>query len=481
MISTHVLVLSIFALILLVIGFMYSKQRRFAMKTKTKGVGVLFLLNNLSSLETGFHKFAKDTKSQDFVHMSVGSENALIAISPESAKFVLKTKQGIKKTFGDSTGLSSIKPWFTQNLLGVDTVDWGRHRAYYSPAFNSVAYKSYFSTFDKVVDDCLGVIGGHKEDFDMASIAHRFTLDLLGQAVFHHDFGLLKGQGDEYYEAYSTIMKTMFEDRRYMIAPWLEHLPLPTSKKFKKSIEIMAKLFRRLIDERQQAPVSKDIDILDHFIQARRLDTSGGLTDTELMSNMFILFLAGHDTTASSISWAFYELVRNPHLQEELSQEINKLLHGESPTSIEDLEKLEKLDCFIKENLRMHPPVSLILSRQASEDLEYKDITIPKGTRLFINVHSIHYGESWEEPEKFSLERFSPENTKGRDRFSYLPFSLGTRQCIGNNFSLIEQKLFLSKFIQKYRLSTPLTHILSDKKKGGFNTPLNVWVRVSVK
>jgi len=183
-------------------------------------------------------------------------------------------------------------------------------------------------------------------------------------------------------------------------------------------------------------------------------------------------FFAGHETTASALSAAMWELSKHAKIQEKIFQEISQHI-GKNPPTFEDLKKLEYLDQFISENLRVHP-ILFIASRVALEDLHYNGQFIPKGSRVGINIYHIHHSSDyWDDPYTFKPERFSPENFAGQAKFSYLPFSLGPRMCLGNHFSLIEQKLFLCRLLQTFEVLPAKSHPL---KLDLFDRPRTVWV-----
>lgn len=149
-----------------------------------------------------------------------------------------------------------------------------------------------------------------------------------------------------------------------------------------------------------------------------------------------------------------------PEIQDKIYQEIVQKVGTDKIPTESDLKQLTYLDCFIQEVLRLHTPVPVLETRIASEDIPYKNMIIPKGTRLGIFFQVLHTNpEIWKEPFEFKPERFLPENKKGRDHFVHVPFSAGLRQCMGMNFSLIEQRLFLTRLLQKYEVVGP------EKKK----------------
>jgi len=170
-----------------------------------------------------------------------------------------------------------------------------------------------------------------------------------------------------------------------------------------------------------------------------------------------MLFLAGHETTAVSLTWAFNCLRAYPDIQEKLHQEITeKIGHENFPTEVE-LNQLVYLDGFIQEVLRLHSPVPALGTRITTEDVPYKGMTIPKGSLVGLFFHMIQTNpEIWDDPLTFRPERWSPEERKGRNRYAHLPFSLGNRECIGKSFSLHEQRLFLARFLQKYKVIDPV-------------------------
>jgi len=216
------------------------------------------------------------------------------------------------------------------------------------------------------------------------------------------------------------------------------------------SVDSLKGLFQRIIDERKSG--KKYGDLLEHLLESAE---NYGLSPIELMSNIWIFFVAGHETTATALTWACVCLSSFPEVQEKVFQEIIGTIETEIP-KLEDLSKLTYLDCFIQEVLRMHPPIPLLPTRIAVEEVKFGNQVIPKNSVVCVGIDVIHKNPKyWSEPENFVPERFLAENKKGRHHYAHLPFSVGPRQCIGNNFSLIEQRLFLSRLLQKYRILPP--------------------------
>jgi len=198
--------------------------------------------------------------------------------------------------------------------------------------------------------------------------------------------------------------------------------------------------------------------VLSKLLQASAVDSGGegGLSDKELLANIWLFFLAGHETTARALTYELNCLRVYQDIQEKLYEEIKTNIGTEREPSETDIDKLVYLDAFIKEVLRTHTVVPVLRGRVATKDMKYKDMFIPKGTILGIHLQTLHTNpEYWEDPLKFNPDRFSEENRKGRQRFLHVPFGAGLRKCLGNTFSLKEQKLFLTRLLQKYRVVDP--------------------------
>ncbi|CEG64279.1 hypothetical protein RMATCC62417_01282 [Rhizopus microsporus] len=191
------------------------------------------------------------------------------------------------------------------------------------------------------------------------------------------------------------------------------------------------------------------------------------LTEEQLRHNIAVIFLAGHETTANTLAFCLYNLAKYKHVQDKLRKEVIEILGNEpvdvTPT-LEELKRMEYLNMVIKENLRLNGPADTVLPREAAEDVTLAGTFIPKGTLLNLDIGSIHRDPRvWKNPEEFIPERFGPNGEQGdHTGFTWIPFSSGSRQCIGMNFSLAEQRIFLAMTLKKYEIEIPKDSIHSD-------------------
>jgi cytochrome P450 len=186
-------------------------------------------------------------------------------------------------------------------------------------------------------------------------------------------------------------------------------------------------------------------------MSARDEETGGAMTDEQLRVEVTTFLLAGQETTSLALTWTWYLLSQHPPAQRRLEEEIDLVLNGRPP-EYSDLVNLPYMRMVIDEAMRLYPP-AWGFSRQALADDQLGGFRLPRGWLAFVIPYVLHRLPAfWEDPEAFDPERFSPERSADRSKFVYIPFGAGPRQCIGNQFALIETQLSVATFAQSYRL-----------------------------
>jgi len=192
-------------------------------------------------------------------------------------------------------------------------------------------------------------------------------------------------------------------------------------------------------------------DILGMLMQARDQKSGRAMPDRQLVNEIKTLIVAGHETTASTLSWIWYLLSQHPEVEEKLSDEINSLLESELP-EFGDLSKFTFTCRVIDETLRLYPAVWLI-TRRALNDDQLGDYFLPAGTEVYIPPYFIqrHPG-LWADPDRFNPDRFGPDHSNGRHPLAMLSFSAGPRNCIGEMLARIEMQIHLIMIAGRLRL-----------------------------
>lgn len=212
------------------------------------------------------------------------------------------------------------------------------------------------------------------------------------------------------------------------------------------------KLEQKLNNKADDSEKNKKMNFLDMLLLS---NVEGKpLSNSDIREEVDTFMFEGHDTTTSGISFTFYHLSQNKEVQQKVFEEVREVF-GDDPTSgvtHRQLQELKYLEMVIKESLRIHPSVPFI-GRRLTEDTLISGVTIPEGTNIIIPIYAIHHDEDvYPDPEKFDPERFSADAITGRNPYSYIPFSAGARNCIGQKFAMLEVKSIVSKMIRNYEL-----------------------------
>ncbi|KAI4464329.1 cytochrome p450 family 4 [Holotrichia oblita] len=197
--------------------------------------------------------------------------------------------------------------------------------------------------------------------------------------------------------------------------------------------------------------IKKRLSLLDMLLEAS--EDGKILSDADIREEVDTFVFEGHDTTTSSISWTLLLLGNNPEIQEKLYQEIKEVLQDKSIPSFNNLPELKYLECVIKESLRMFPSVPFII-RTIEQEIQIDQYKIPAGTDILLHIYALHNSpEYYPNPDVFDPDRFLPENCVGRHPYSYIPFSAGPRNCIGQKFAMYEEKTILASIIKRYKVT----------------------------
>ncbi len=277
----------------------------------------------------------------------------------------------------------------------------------------------------------------------------------------------------------------LMEDMGYRFErPWYPPpgVPTPYNRRFTTARQYLDKIVFSLIDERRRNPDLPG-DLLSMLIQAtdEGAETPDGktarMTDVQLRDEAVTLLVAGHETTASALTWTLYLLSQHPEAEARLLREVDEVLADRTPT-LEDLTSMPYTRMVIDESLRLYPPGWLTF-RKALADDEIGGYRIPAGTTLTLSQWATHrHPQFWQNPEVFDPERFSPERSQDRPRFAFFPFGGGPRLCIGSSFALLELQLVLPMLARRFQFELdPTRTVLTDpqvtlRPKGG------MWMRL---
>lgn len=294
------------------------------------------------------------------------------------------------------------------------------------------------------------------DSIDINQQMTNLTMSIIGKVLFDAD---IFNETDELCRALNTVT-AYFMHISSMLIPVPYSWPTPLNRRTRTATQLLRNRIGRFIDERRNHANERN-DFLSILLQAK--DEEGkSMSDDQVMAECLILFLGGHETTATALAWTWYLLCQHAEIYQKVQQEVDSVLQGRTPTCA-DLVRLPYCSQVFKEAMRLYPP-AYVTSRQALHDIEIDGYRVPKGWLVILSPYTLHRREdAFPESETFDPERFIPEREKQLPRYAYLPFGAGPRICIGMHFALMEGPLLLATLAQRIRFSlVPDQHIEPD-------------------
>jgi cytochrome P450 len=369
--------------------------------------------------------------------------------------------------FLKSRDYAAIASFLGKGLLTSEGAFWQSQRQLIQPAFRHENIAKYA----EIMSDSASTLLSHWHDGEVRDIHQEMgelTLDVVAKSLFGskvtHDSRFI---GTEI----ATVMERfMSQAALSFLLP--EGLPLPKGPRLLRSRYRLGKVIQSIIHDRRANPTDSN-DLLQTLLAAQ--DEHGTrMTDAQLQDEIMTLFMAGHETTANALTWAWMLLAQNPVAEKQLHAELTTVLGGQPP-ALADLPRLPYTEMVIKESMRLFPPAWGI-GRRAINDCEVKGHRIPAGTNVFLMQWITHRDARYfPNPERFDPERWRDDPIRrGRiPRFAYFPFGGGPRVCVGAGFAMMEATLLLATIAQRYSFSlAPHTKVtpffsITLRPKGG--------------
>lgn len=408
-------------------------------------------------------EFQKDTlkllleslKLGDFVRMFYGPLPLYLVNSPALVHEVLVQKAA---SFYKASNMKLVLgPVVGNGLFTNDGESWKQQRRLTQPAFHTrriAEYAEVMTTFASAMAD-------QWHDQEVLDVEHEMA-GLTMQIVSKTLFDAHVTQEDETGRAVATVLS--LSDRRLgrlvQIPSWL---PTRENRQMKNAIGHLDTLIQTFIQERRASGEDKG-DLLSMMIAANDDESGARMSDKQLRDEAMTVFSAGHETTAVTLTWAFYVLSQHPEVAARLHEELDTVLGGRVPT-FADLPALTYTEKVLKETMRLYPPAWSV-TRETIEPVTLAErYALPKGAMLMVNIYGIHRDERYfPDPLTFDPERWTPENEKTMQRYQYLPFGAGPRVCIGNSFAMMEARLVLATLAQRYALSLAPEQVVAPER-----------------
>lgn len=376
----------------------------------------------------------------DIVQYRATPEPAYLINHPDFVKRVLVSNG---RNYNKDTHLNKymLESLVGQGLLTSENPLWRKQRRLIQPAFHRHNLANFVELMCDATECTLARISKFAttgKPFDIADEMMKLTLDIVTRALFGYNIS-------ERAAAVGAAVNTLIE------------IAKPSRTKFKETLKILDEIVYGIINQRRQQPHDKQEDLLDMLLLARYEDTGEGMSDKQVRDEVMSLFIAGHETTANTLSWLWYLLGLHPEVVIEIERELAQVLNGRIPT-LTDFPKLEYTNKVVKESMRLYPSAWSI-SRRALEDDQIGGYHIPARSIVALSPYTLHrHPDFWPDPERFDPERFSPEQEANRNRYAYIPFGGGARKCIGDQFALMESIIIVPMTLQNFCLDLVRSH-----------------------
>jgi enediyne biosynthesis protein E7 len=351
---------------------------------------------------------------------------------PDDVKRVLV---GNHRNYTKGTGLDRVKILLGNGLMTSEGDLWRRQRYMMQPLF----HRRVVTEFNQLIDAANARFiekwadqAARGESVNLTEDMSELTLEIVLGSIFGKDLAVLTQQPGG--NPFAVVTKETARDL-----------------KFAYQFRLLGKQVAALMAKRRAEP-AEHFDYLSMLMNVRDKESGDPMSERALIDEVMTLVVAGHETTASGLNWAWYLLAKHPEVDARMHAEIEATPELTAP-GLGAMEALQYTQNVINEALRLYPP-GWLLSRRSLEADVLSGYEIPAGTDVLLSPYLLHrHPQYWKDPDAFRPERFDAEHESERPRFAYIPFAAGPRHCIGESLALYEMLMHLYKVARHYRLT----------------------------
>ncbi|XP_027231572.2 cytochrome P450 4C1 [Penaeus vannamei] len=474
------------------LAWLLQRQRKSWLLAKIPGPETHFLFGSrrISGVpEDRIQWLIKTSTLGEVVKFWIGFLPTCMICSARGAEVILTSQKHINK----GNNYNFLKDWLGDGLLTTTGSKWHSRRKLLTPAFHFKILEDFLDVFNgqstTMVQQLRGKADG--KPFDIFPFITRCALDIICETAMGRTVNAQCNADSEYVKALNRFAALLIKRAG---TPWLRPDLLYTlfgqRSEYDACLEVLHGFSQETIVERRallrnSRKNSKEEDTEEVFGKKKRLafldllleysEDGTKLSDEDIREEVDTFMFEGHDTTTAAINWVLYLLGLHPEIQARVHEELDSVFGAEDrPATMDDLRAMKQLENCIKEGLRLFPSVHRF-ARTLREDVRICDYVVPSGTNIMIFPYRIHRDpQQFPDPEKFDPDRFLPENSKTRHPYAYIPFSAGPRNCIGQKFAQMEEKVLLSSILRKFRVESavpreslrPMDHFVLRPKGG---------------
>ncbi len=402
-----------------------------------------FILGNMADFQKEplafFQMLARDYG--DVARFRLGPYSALFISHPDHIQQMLV--KDAKKYHKSQVIKLAMGKFISNGLVSSDGTFWQKQRQLIQPAFHYTRIQSYAAEMVKATERLMSEWGSSQE-VEIEEAMMKVALNIVNKTLF--DANVTDASAQQVHEAMRIFQDIVGNEVKSpsMLPDWI---PTDHNRSRLKALKLLDSIILKIINERRASGEDRG-DLLSMLLLSRFEDGSL-MPDQQVRDEALTLFVAGHETTGTALTWTLYLLSQYPNQADKLREELDNVLAGRLPT-LDDLSQLPYIEMVIKESMRLYPP-AWMTSRMATEDTSIGDYAVKKGTMIFVSPYVTHHDPRWWElPDVFRPERFAAGWEEQVPRYAYFPFGGGPRVCIGNTFAMMEARLIIATLVQAF-------------------------------
>ena len=350
---------------------------------------------------------------------------------PEDIKRVLLSNH---RNYTKGEGMDRVKILLGNGIMTSEGDFWRRQRRMMQPAFHRRVIDQFRETIHTVNEkfaERWAAKAARMEAVNISDDASELTLEIVLRSIFGTDIDRLERQLGA--NPFEVVAKEQNRDLKFAFR-----------------FRSLTKLVAEVIERRRREP-EEHFDFLSMLMAARDRESGAAMSDKELIDELLTLIVAGHETTAAALTWSWYLISQHPDAAEQLRADADR--GGSGMLGLDAAESLSFTHQVLQEALRLYPPGWLITRRSIEAD-ELGGFPLAPRTDVFISPYMLHrHPQFWSEPEEFKPERFAGADAEERHKFSYIPFAVGPRHCIGENIAMFEMLVHVQYMSRRFRLT----------------------------
>ena len=411
--------------------------------------GLLFFGNAFSVMKDPL-AFLVSLKNEygEIVKIKIAGKAYYIVQSPEAIKHVLQ--ENSKNYYKPGTA-KLMKRFLREGLATSNGETWLKQRRIMQPAFHNKRINGFTEIIAEEVDSLIEnwKQTPHTEPVNVNNEFLKLTLNNINKIMFGAD---LKTQLDRIVVIVNELLLSA-SGSVTSIVKFPFFIPTASNLRFRRANKEFEKIIHQIIEQRKYNKIAAKLDLLDMLMQAFDDESKTNMTANQLRDEVATIFMAGHETTAQTLSWVFYHLALHPDTYLKILEESKAI--GNDQLTIDGFKKLTYTHMVIEETMRIYPPVWVMARKSFSED-NIAGYHLPAGSTILINIYGMnHHEKYWKNSFDFIPDRFQTHSKESRHPFLFIPFGAGQRPCIGSSLAMMVLQSVIFRLVQQFEFKIP--------------------------